>query len=86
MGFVTPEEAWMREELRPLVLDILTSPSFRARPYWDPDQVLDSYNRYADGRSPYSPELFRIVCAELWLRKMFDTRGVESEAGARQAS
>jgi len=86
MGFVTPEEAWMREELRPLVLDILTSPSFRARPYWDADQVLESYNRYADGRSPYSPELFRIVCTELWLRKMFDPRGEAGGEGARAAT
>lgn len=74
MGFVTPEEAWMREGLRPFVLGILTSPSFRARRYWDADRVLESYNRYAEGRSAYSPELFRIVCTELWLRMMFDSR------------
>ncbi len=43
MGFVTPEEVWMKEGLRPFVLDILTSPSFRARKYWDADKVLTSY-------------------------------------------
>ena len=74
MGFVTPEEVWMRESMRPFVLDILTSPSFRARQYWDADQVLEHYNRYAEGRSAYSPELWRIVCTELWLRMMFDAR------------
>jgi asparagine synthase (glutamine-hydrolysing) len=75
MGFVTPEEAWMKEGLRPFVQDVLTSPSFRARKYWDADRVLESFTGFAEGRSAYSPELFRIVCAELWLRMMFDSGG-----------
>jgi len=74
MGFVTPEEVWMKEGLRPFVLAILTSPSFRARKYWDADRVLASYNDYFEGRSAYSPEIWRIVCTELWLRMMFDAR------------
>jgi asparagine synthase (glutamine-hydrolysing) len=74
MGFITPEEVWMKESLRPFVLEILTSPSFRARKYWDADQVLASYTSYLEGRSAYSPEIWRIICAELWLRMMFDAR------------
>jgi asparagine synthase (glutamine-hydrolysing) len=74
MGFVTPEEVWMKESLRPFVLDILTSPSFRARKYWDADEVLTSYTSFTEGRSAYSPEIWRIVCTELWLRMMFDAR------------
>jgi len=74
MGFVTPEEAWMREGLGPFVMEVLTSESFRGRKYWDADRVLGSYRGYAEGRSAYSPELFRIICTELWLRMMFDAR------------
>ena len=74
MGFVTPEEVWMKESLRPFVLAILTSPSFRARKYWDADKVHASYTSYLEGRSAYSPEIWRIVCTELWLRMMFDAR------------
>ena len=74
MGFVTPEEAWMREGLGPFVMEVLTSASFRGRKYWDADRVLGSYRGYAEGRSAYSPEIFRIVCTELWLRMMFDAR------------
>ena len=83
MGFVTPEEVWMKEGLRPFVLDILASPSFRARTYWDADEVLGSYTSYVEGRSAYSPEIWRIVCAELWLRMMFDAR--EPIQGSRPA-
>ena len=74
MGFVTPEAVWMKEGLRPFVLEILTSPSFRARKYWDAEKVLASYTSYIEGRSAYSPEIWRIVCTELWLRMMFDSR------------
>jgi asparagine synthase (glutamine-hydrolysing) len=82
MGFVTPEEIWMKEGLRPFVMEILTSPSFRARKYWDAGQVLANYLLYVEGRLAYSPELFRIVCTELWLRMMFDGRTTATDPGA----
>jgi asparagine synthase (glutamine-hydrolysing) len=74
MGFVTPEELWMKEGLRPFVLEILGSPSFRARKYWDADRVMASFLAYAEEGGDYSPEIWRIVCTELWLRMMFDSR------------
>ncbi|NVO66022.1 asparagine synthase (glutamine-hydrolyzing) [Methanofollis tationis] len=74
MGFVTPEEVWMREELRPLMEDILASDRFRARPYWDADLVRRSYLAYVEGQVTYSPEIWRIVCTEIWLRTFFDRR------------
>jgi asparagine synthase (glutamine-hydrolysing) len=72
MGFVTPEEVWMKFELRPFVLRVFTDTKFHARPYWDADAVIKNYLAFLDGRSAYSPELFRIACAELWLRMLFD--------------
>jgi asparagine synthase (glutamine-hydrolysing) len=74
----------MREGLRPFVTEILTSPSFRARRHWDADRVLASYNRFVEGRSAYSPELWRIVCTELWLRMMFDERKAVTVPGVRR--
>jgi asparagine synthase (glutamine-hydrolysing) len=74
MGFVTPEEIWMKETLRPFILDILGADGFRNRPYWDADAVMKDYLAFLDGKSVYSPELWRIVCTELWLRKFFDQR------------
>lgn len=74
MGFVTPEEVWMKETLRPFVLGVLSAESFRKRPYWNADAVLEDYQAFLEGRTEYSPEIWRIVCAELWLRKFFDRR------------
>ena len=74
MGFVTPEEVWMREDLRPFMLGLLSSETFHSRPYWDAEAVIQNYLAFLDGRSAYSPEIWRIVCTELWLRKFFDDR------------
>jgi len=85
MGFVTPEEVWMRKELRPFVLEVLSSEPFKGRPYWDAGAVAGNYLAFLKGRSAYSPELFRIVCAELWLRWFFDDaplRGLPAATGA----
>ncbi len=74
MGFVTPEEIWMKETLRPFVMAVLSSDSFRARPYWSADAVMKDYQAFIEGKSAYSPEVWRIVSTELWLRKFFDQR------------
>ena len=72
MGFVTPEEVWMKEALRPFALELLSSGEFHARPYWDADAVVRNYLSFLEGKSTYSPEIWRIICTELWLRKFFD--------------
>jgi len=76
MGFVTPEEVWMREDLRPFVLEIMRSNTFRERRYWNANAVLKDYQAFLDGKSTYSPEVWRIFCTELWLRKFFDDRSM----------
>jgi len=35
---------------------------------------LEDYQKFVDGESDYSPEIWRIICVELWLRKFFDNR------------
>jgi len=72
MGFVTPEECWMKTELRPFMLEIFSSDSFRARPYWDAGAVAQDYLAFLDGKLAYSPEIWRVACTELWLRKFID--------------
>jgi asparagine synthase (glutamine-hydrolysing) len=78
MGFVTPEEIWMKGALRPFVLELLNSKEFQKRPFWDADAVVRNYLSFLDGKSAYSPEIWRIVCTELWLRKFFDMPPVAS--------
>ncbi|WP_369792237.1 asparagine synthetase B [Methanoculleus sp. MH98A] len=69
MGFVTPEEVWMKGELAPRILDLFSTPEFAERPYWDAERVLENYRAFLEGKSPYSTEFWRIACAEMWLRE-----------------
>jgi len=78
MGFVTPEEVWMRQDLRSLIEEILSSESFRARPYWDADLVRQSYLAYMERQAAYSPEIWRVVCTELWMRIFFEKENLQS--------
>ncbi|NMB79539.1 MAG: asparagine synthase, partial [Methanomicrobiales archaeon] len=80
MGFVTPEEVWMKEDLRPFVLEVLSSPSFQERKYWNADAVIKNYLAFLEGKSPYSFEVWRIVCTELWLQTFFDKRSLKAAA------
>ena len=75
MGFVAPEEVWMKDELAPRILELFSSPEFSERPYWDAEQVLRNYREFLDGKSAYSTEFWRIACAEMWLRQFEKTEG-----------
>jgi len=81
MGFVTPEEVWMKKDLRPFMLEVLSSDTFRTRPYWDAAAVTRDYLAFLEGKSTYSPEIWRIVCTELWLVTFFDRRNATGAAG-----
>ncbi len=72
MGFVTPEEEWMKNELRNFIHDIISSESFKSRKYWDWKEVENCYCEFISGELKYSWVLWRIVCTELWLRKFVD--------------
>ena len=69
MGFVTPEEVWMKNELASHILALFSSPEFSRRPYWDAEQVLRNYREFLEGKSAYSTEFWRIACAEMWLKQ-----------------
>lgn len=72
MGFVTPEECWMKNELREFIQGLFSSESFCTRPYWNAKAVKENYDAFLGGTSVYSPEIWRIACTELWLRTFID--------------
>ncbi|HNT08774.1 asparagine synthase (glutamine-hydrolyzing) [Methanoculleus sp.] len=71
-GFATPEEVWMQGDMSEKVLEILSSETFRNRPYWSADAIEKSYRDFLVGKATYSSEIWRMVCCELWLRRFID--------------
>jgi asparagine synthase (glutamine-hydrolysing) len=74
MGFVTPEEVWMKGELKDYILNIMESESFKSRIFWYAHKTRLDYMDFLSGKTNYSPEIWRIICVELWMRKFFDGR------------
>lgn len=72
MGFVTPEDEWLRGPWRASIEDLLGSDRMRARPYWKMDVLQDWYRRYCQGRAAVGPTVWRWVNLELWLRRFCD--------------
>ena len=72
MGFVTPEDRWLRVELRPQVEAMLDSDRVRSRPYWRQTVLKDWYRQYCEGRLTIGPVVWRWVNLEGWLRRFYD--------------
>ncbi|MEK6618585.1 MAG: asparagine synthase-related protein, partial [Nitrospirota bacterium] len=72
MGFVTPQDQWLRVVLRPQIEAALESDSMRARPYWRAPVLKEWYRRYCDGRLAMGPTVWRWVNLEWWLRRFCD--------------
>jgi asparagine synthase (glutamine-hydrolysing) len=71
-GFLTPEEHWLRHELRPVFERTFANGRsvLAAAGVIDPRIFLAAYRRFAEGRSPtWFADFTRVFCAELWARR-----------------
>jgi asparagine synthase (glutamine-hydrolysing) len=83
-GFGAPLRHWMRNDLRPLVDELLSESSLARRGLFDPYQVRSLVTADRESRVDGAYTLFSVMCIELWLRIFLD-RGGERPAAARAA-
>ena len=87
VGFTTPEMRWIRAQ-RAFFEELVGSPSFASRPYWDGAALLAAFRDALDGRAPESLFFWRAINVEVWLRVFFDRDGRtppgSDDSGARQ--
>lgn len=72
MGFVTPQDVWMKNDLKSWIDDIFNSNSFKERPYFNFDIVLKYWHLYCNGKADIGSIIWRWLIVELWLRKFLD--------------
>ena len=72
MGFVAPEDTWMRGVWRPHIERLLHSDRMQSRQYWRSDVLKEWYQRYSHGRLRVGPTVWRWINLELWLRRFCD--------------
>jgi len=74
-GFGAPLRKWMRDELRPLVGDLLGPDSLRRRGLFDPVAVGRLVDANHSGAVDASYTLLSLLSIELWCRRFIDGRG-----------
>lgn len=72
MGFVTPEPIWLANDLKNWVHDIIYSPSFGNRGYFDVPQIVQALEDHLNGRRNLNEIAWRWLNLELWFRQMID--------------
>ncbi|MBI1302804.1 MAG: asparagine synthase (glutamine-hydrolyzing) [Phycisphaera sp.] len=71
-GFGAPLRRWMRDELRPLVGDLLGPDSLRKRGLFDPEAVARLMQANEEGRIDANYTLLSLLSIEIWCRKFVD--------------
>lgn len=72
LGFVTPEDKWLRGENKKNIEDVFMSESFRKRGYVNPDNVLKLFKAYCDGNTGVRQIIWKCLNLELWHEVMFN--------------
>ena len=72
MGFGVPLDQWFRNELRPLLEDVLLDPVAIARGYFRPEAVRQLVDEHVSNRWDHSYRLWCLVCLEVWHRMYLD--------------
>lgn len=74
-GFSIPQEEWFRtEKFQKLVMDILTSESFKSRGYIIPEEAIKLYKKHLKGEVNVSKDIWKWVNLELWFRYFIDKK------------
>ncbi len=72
MGFGVPLDTWFRDELRPLLEDVLLSQTALERGLFRPDMVRELVREHVSGQWDHSARLWALVCLEGWQRVYLD--------------
>lgn len=72
MGFVTPEDQWLRTSLRELVHDTLLDGRTRMRGYLNIEAAQRAFESHVTGRTNIGNTIWRWLNVELWCRRFMD--------------
>jgi len=73
-GFGAPLRSWLRskQQLQPLLSELLSDASIKQRGIFDPDSVKDLIIQDANGLVDATYTIFSMMCIELWCRRFID--------------
>jgi asparagine synthase (glutamine-hydrolysing) len=71
-GFGAPVRRWIRSDIRPLLLDVLSTASVKRRGIFEPREIERLMAANDAGRIDGSYTLLSLLCVELWCRAFLD--------------
>jgi asparagine synthase (glutamine-hydrolysing) len=71
-GFGAPVDAWLAEDLREMVDDLLSEDRVRRRGYFQPLVVQKMIREKRSGRRDWSYQIWQLLTLELWLQIFID--------------
>lgn len=74
MGFVTPQQNWLSNDLNDWMQDIFNSITFRQRKYFDSSRILAALKDHNKSKKDLLFVAWRLINLELWLRQMIDRK------------
>ncbi len=72
MGFGVPIDHWMRNELKPLLHDVLLSRKCEERGLLNPAAVRQLVEEHTSSKFDHAYRLWNLLCLELWHRTYLD--------------
>jgi asparagine synthase (glutamine-hydrolysing) len=72
IGFSTPQDAWFRNALSPVLEDVVQSESFADRGYVDVDRARSLFAQHKNNEVDINTDLWKWTNLELWMRRYVD--------------
>ena len=76
-GFGAPVRKWLRDELRPMIRDHLSTEAIQRRGYFDPAAVETLVRRNETGEDDQPIRVWALLCLEVWHRGFIDAPFVQ---------
>jgi asparagine synthase (glutamine-hydrolysing) len=83
-GFSIPLKHWLRSQLRPLMIDLLSAETVRRRGYFSPACVDQWKSEHLAGKADHSHRLWALMVFELWHRQVYEAERGPSMAWATE--
>jgi asparagine synthase (glutamine-hydrolysing) len=81
-GFSIPLKNWLRDPLKPMMMDLLSPEKVQQRGYFNPECVSRWVSEHMNGTMNHSHRLWALMVFELWNEQVMDEKLVNKELAA----
>ena len=71
-GFELPIKKWMKDDLKPLIYEVLLSESFKSRNLFNQTYVEKLINDHMHKGRDNTYKIWILLCLELWFRNVYE--------------